>query len=96
MVRLKPKEITHKKKGVNYDQLMLEPGDGSVTKPSLLGKNTLDPTDASVASLFPIAYTVFLCQKHNQIPGDLTFQDNLLNILLTQKTTEDQLSESQN
>lgn len=33
---------------------------------------------------FPIAYAVFICRDHASLPGDLTFRDNLLNILLHQ------------
>src|SRR5207247_6100551 len=43
-VRLYPKEITHPVPGVDYLRLMLEPGDGSVTKASLLARESLNPT----------------------------------------------------
>lgn len=92
MVRLNPSEITNPMPGVNYDQLMLEPGDGSVTKPSLLGKNSLDPSHIGSATFLPMAYSVFLCKEHSEVPGDLTFQDNLLNVLLAQETTEDRMT----
>lgn len=81
IVLLFPQDVVNKIKGVNYDQLMLEPGDGSVTKPSLLGKNTLDPSDRTDTNV-PIAYSFFICRKHDQLPGDITFVDNILNILI--------------
>lgn len=92
MVRLNPSEITNPIPGINYEQLMLEPGDGSVTKPSLLGKNSLDPSNIDSATFLPMAYSVFLCKEHTEVPGDVTFQDNLLNVLLAQETTEDRMT----
>src|SRR5262249_32056815 len=35
VVRLFPGEIQHPRAGIDYERLMLEPGDGQVTKPSL-------------------------------------------------------------
>jgi len=31
---------------------------------------------------FPIDFAVFLCEKHNLLADNITFRDNLLNILL--------------
>ncbi len=63
---------------------MLEPGDGSVTKPSLLARETLDPTaPQNEDSVIPIAYWFFLCEHHTRLTGNINFQDNLLNVLLT-------------
>jgi len=66
---------------------MLEPGDGSVTKPSLLARNSLSPTSMKAGTI-PLAYPMFLCEEHSQLTGNINFQDNLLNILLEQETTE--------
>ncbi len=66
------------------EQAMLEPGDGRVTKPSLLARETLDPTaPQSEDSFLPIAYFFFLCEQHDQLTSNINFQDNLLNVLLT-------------
>ena len=63
---------------------MLEPGDGSVTKPSLLARETLDPSaPQNEDSVIPIAYWFFLCEHHTKLTGNINFQDNLLNVLLT-------------
>ena len=63
---------------------MLEPGDGSVTKPSLLARETLDPSaPQNEDSFIPIAYWFFLCEHHEKLTGNINFQDNLLNVLLT-------------
>jgi len=62
---------------------MLEPGDGEVTKPSLLARQSLDPTvSRSTDVFFPLAYAFFLCVDHEHLPGNISFQDNLLNVLL--------------
>ena len=62
VARLRPDAIIHPVPGVRYDELMLEPGDGSVTKPSLLAREALDPTvPQSEDSFIPIAYCGFSC-----------------------------------
>ncbi|MFV1921729.1 MAG: esterase/lipase family protein [Methylotenera sp.] len=89
MVRMFPKEITQPIKGIDYDALLLEPGDGSVTKASLLGRNTLDPSvKRSEYIHVPIKQSFFLCESHNSLTGNLNFQDNLLNTLLTRDALE--------
>ncbi len=82
-VRLHPSQIAHPMAGVDYARLMLEPGDARVTKASALGRASLDPT-ASRPGTFPLAYSIFLCREHSDLPGDITFRDNLLNILIGQ------------
>jgi len=83
-LRLTPDEIVNPLPGVDYDRLMLEPGDGTVTKASLLAKQTTDPTIARHKySFFPVDYPVFLCEKHTQLTGNLDFQNNLLHALLS-------------
>lgn len=80
-IRLHPDDVSTRIPGVDYDRLMLEPGDGRVTKASLLARDTLDP-EAPQPGFFPIAYAVFICREHASLPSDITFRDNLLNILL--------------
>jgi pimeloyl-ACP methyl ester carboxylesterase len=85
-VRLYPKEIRHPLPGVDYMHLMLEPGDGSVTKPSLLARESLNPTvSRSEDVFFPLAYSFFLCEDHEHLTGNINFQDNLLNVLLSRE-----------
>jgi len=84
MIRMNPDEITQPVDGVDYDALLLEPGDGSVTKASLLGRNVLDPSvKRHKYSFFPLDHTIFLCETHNSLTGNVNFQDNLLNELLS-------------
>ena len=63
---------------------MLEPGDGTVTKASLLARTDLDPTIARHKySYFPLKYSMFLCEKHSRLTGNINFQDNLMHTLLS-------------
>ena len=92
--RLWPKEVEHKVKGVNYEQIMLEPGDGRVTKPSMLARHYLNPTlPRHKYSFFPLDYAFFLCHNHGQLTGNINFQDNLLNALLERESTDFSKSE---
>jgi pimeloyl-ACP methyl ester carboxylesterase len=84
VARLYPEQMRGAVPGVPYGELMLEPGDGSVTKPSLLARETLDPSaPQNEDSVIPIAYWFFLCEHHTRLTGNINFQDNLLNVLLT-------------
>jgi pimeloyl-ACP methyl ester carboxylesterase len=84
VVRLYPNEVKNRVSGVNYEKLMLEPGDGRVTKPSLLARHALDPSvPRHKYSFFPLHYSVLICESHQYLTGNINFQDNLLNILLT-------------
>jgi hypothetical protein len=77
VIRLHPEEVRNHVPGVDYEALMLEPGDGRVTKASLLARDSLAP-DATRPGFFPIAYAVFICRGHAELPSDVTFRDNLL------------------
>lgn len=84
ILRLRPSDISSPQPGVDYDALMLEPGDGTVTKASLLAREALDPTiPRHKYSYFPIDYPYFLCEPHSTLTSNINFQDNLLNILLS-------------
>lgn len=89
-IRIRPTDIVNPQPNIDYQKLMLEPGDGSVTKPSLLARSSLDPSLVSTTEgSFPLAYAVFLCEKHSQLTGNISFQDNLLNVLLIQQDIEE-------
>lgn len=62
-------------------RLMSEPGDGSVTRSSLLAlpENGEGDPPAQAPSL---DYTLFLCERHRHLTENITFQDNLLQFLL--------------
>lgn len=82
-VRLWPDEIKQPRSSIDYHSIMLEPGDGAVTKASLLARTELDPSiPRHRYSDFPLDYAVMFCGDHSDLPGNITFQDNLLHILL--------------
>ena len=84
VVRLLPENIKNKVPGMDYERLMLEPGDGTVSKASLLARQTTDPTiERHRYSYFPLKYPIFLCEKHTQLTGNISFQDNLMHVLLS-------------
>ncbi|WP_395377012.1 hypothetical protein [Marinicella sp. W31] len=84
VTRLNPSDIKKPLSGVDYEALMLEPGDGTVTKASLLSRDALDPTvERHKYSFFPIDYPIFLCEDHGTLTSNINFQDNLLNIVLS-------------
>lgn len=84
LIRMYPHEITHPVTGVDYNKLLLEPGDGSVTKASLLGRDVLDPSvPRHKYSFFPLDHSFLICETHSSLTGNITFQDNLLNELLS-------------
>jgi len=83
-IRLMPEEVLQPVPGVDYESLMLEPGDGTVTKASLLARSSLDPSLRRHRYInFPLDYPMFLCEQHEQLTGSITFQDNLLHALLS-------------
>lgn len=91
MVRLYPDQIANPLPGINYSQLMLEPGDGRVTKPSLFAREALDPSvPRHKYSYFPLDYAMMLCESHDTLTGNIHFQDNLLNVLLTKDIPAEQ------
>ena len=63
---------------------MFDPGDGTVTKPSLLARDTLNPlTPRHAFSYFPLGFAFLLCEDHSTLTGNAHFQNNLLEVLLT-------------
>ncbi|NOT15137.1 MAG: hypothetical protein HOP21_06100 [Methylotenera sp.] len=89
IIRMTPSEVTQPVVGVDYDALLLEPGDGSVTKASLLGRNALDPSVKRHKFIhLPIEQSFFLCESHESLTGNLNFQDNLLNTLLSRDSVQ--------
>jgi pimeloyl-ACP methyl ester carboxylesterase len=82
--RLSPRAVSGTVAREIIEAAMLEPGDGRVTKPSLLARETIDPTAPQhEESFLPVAYHFFLCEQHHRLTGNASFQDNLLNVLLT-------------
>lgn len=91
LTRLLPGQIARREAGIDYGALMFDPGDGLVTKPSLLARENLNPTAPRDEHIFfPLAYSFFLCVAHSELTGNLNFQDNLLNVLLSSEQPWDQ------
>lgn len=84
VIRLWPDEIREPLPEVDYDRLLLEPGDGEVTKASLLARESLNPHEARHPYIFfPLDYPFFLCEPHNTLSSNVHFRDNLLHALLS-------------
>lgn len=89
LIRMHPSDVSLPVAGVDYDALLLEPGDGSVTKASLLGRNALDPSVERHKYIhLPLEQSFFLCESHESLTSNLNFQDNLLNTLLSRDKVE--------
>lgn len=82
-LRLWPQAIENPEQGVDYQRLMLEPGDGTVTKASLLGRDTMNPAAPRHQHIdFRFDTDFFLCERHDSLTGNITFQNNLLDALM--------------
>ena len=70
--------------GMDYARLMLEPGDGLVTRTSQIARQPagVDPAHRQFNRL-PISESFFLCESHGRLTHNLYFQNNLLNFLLS-------------
>jgi hypothetical protein len=70
--------------GIDYQDLIHDPGDSVVTRNSLLGRceSELRPGFSPFPPV-PAAHAVFLCEQHQFLTGNRTFQNNLLHTLLT-------------
>ncbi len=87
VTRLRPEQILRPVRGVDYEGLMYEPGDGKVTKASLLGRQEVDPSVPrhEYANIeFDRAF--FVCEDHTALTGNVNFIDNLLHHLLNADT----------
>ncbi len=69
----------------NVVRSMYEPGDGRVTRSSLLG---LGLTAARASALYdsplPLAYAAFACDLHGDLQNNRTLQDNALTLLVNE------------
>ncbi|MFU8764356.1 MAG: lipase family alpha/beta hydrolase [Haliea sp.] len=84
VLRLYPSQISNPVPGVDYESLMLEPGDGTVTKASLLSRDVLHPGAPRHRYInFGVSSVFFICERHDVLTGNITFQDNLLHVLLS-------------
>jgi hypothetical protein len=64
---------------------MYEPGDGRVTRRSLLGERLDAPRRSPFFNTpLPIAYGVFACDLHSELQNNKTLQDNALTLLVNE------------
>ncbi|HEX9919324.1 MAG TPA: hypothetical protein VGA87_09165 [Pyrinomonadaceae bacterium] len=64
---------------------MYEPGDGRVTRRSLLGERLDAPRRSPFFNTpLPIAYGVFACDLHSELQNNKTLQDNALTLLISE------------
>lgn len=68
---------------IDYQALIHDPGDSVVTRESLLG-HCEQPLRRGFSTLprLRITHSVFLCEQHQFLTGNATFQNNLLHTLL--------------
>lgn len=84
VARLLPEQILHPVPGIDYDKLMYEPGDGMVTKSSLLGLQELDvTTQHNEYASTEFDHPLFFCESHDVLTGNVHLLDNLLHYLLS-------------
>ena len=64
---------------------MYEPGDGRVTRRSLLGETLAARRGSALFdTALPIAYAVFACDVHSELQNNKTLQDNALTLLVSE------------
>jgi hypothetical protein len=83
LARLTPEQIARPVRGVDYEKLMFEPGDGSVTRSSLLAVQAMDPAvPFHEYSREGLGHAYFVCGQHDSLTGNVGLIDNLLYFLL--------------
>jgi len=80
--REKAEAVSMPVSGINYHQLIHDPGDTVVTRASLLGNcsSGCGPTREKLERV-PVSHSVFLCEEHQRLTSNPSFQDNLLHTL---------------
>ncbi len=76
--KIKRKEVTAR---------MFEPGDGRVTRRSLMGEGFAASRRSTLFNTpLPVAYAVFACDLHSELQNNKTLQDNALTLLVNEMT----------
>ncbi len=84
VARLRPEQIQRPVPGIDYDLLMYEPGDGSVTRSSLLARQEMDPmVPRHEYSREGLGRAFFVCEQHDALTGNVNLIDNVLHFLLS-------------
>jgi pimeloyl-ACP methyl ester carboxylesterase len=83
LARLVPEQILQPILGIDYDKLMYEPGDKSVTTASLLGEHPFDPSGSrSKHQDVEFDNSYFVCEEHGKLTGNAKLVDHMLHHLL--------------
>jgi len=61
---------------------MYAPGDGRVTRKSLLGESISNTNGQETIVRLPLTYAVFGCDLHGKLPGNKSLQDNALTAIV--------------
>lgn len=84
VARLRPEQIQYPAPGIDYERIMYEPGDGSVTRSSLLARQTVDPAiPGHEYSRQGLGRAYFVCEQHDSLTGNVNLIDNMLYFLLS-------------
>jgi hypothetical protein len=78
-MRRVPSEIDDRAPRVDYAALLLEPGDGRITRSSLLAVHPPQP------GIMPVTRSAFACAKHKHLTTTPAFQRQLENTLFSQE-----------
>lgn len=88
IAREHPGTIINSKMDIDYHDLIHDPGDSVVTRNSLLGRYENDTINGyDNISPMILSHSVFLCEKHQFLTGNATFQNNLLHTLFNNVST---------
>ena len=69
----------------DVEKAMFAPGDGRVSRRSLLGEDLMGARRSQlVASVLPINYAVFACSEHGDLPNSKILQDNAFTALVNE------------
>jgi hypothetical protein len=73
-------------RGEQLKELMLKPGDGEVTRRSLLAESLAGNRRKSnlFDSALPLTYAMFICEDHKDITSNITIQNNVLTALISE------------
>jgi pimeloyl-ACP methyl ester carboxylesterase len=86
VARLRPEQIALPVPGIDYELLMYEPGDGSVTRSSLLARQEMDAEiPRHEYSRAGLGHAFFVCEQHDSLTGNVQLINNLLLFLLDEE-----------
>ncbi len=89
VARLRPEQIHQPTPGIDYETLMFAPGDGSVTKSSLLARQDLSPAVAHrVQRSLEAHRELFVCAQHDELTSNDELLDALIEYLLESEPDE--------